>query len=188
MRRAIAGVLTGLHGLGWDEAREKPVDRLTALAASQNKRANEAMEAAFLRSLGQDLIAFRDSLRADMQASAVAKLAEAFHGRREFANLKPQQRTRIAAWAVQERVVDMCPSCSGAQEVPQFAGEEGYQPMEPCAACSGTGKRRYTNAERIAAMGQPFAKQMQEAHRIIATAEGMAVEGAVRLLRGWGSK
>lgn len=185
MKEAIIGVLTGMQGLGWDESREKPVDRLTALAAAQWRRADAASRASFLCSLGRDLIAFKGASRPDSWAEAVAKLAEALQCRK-LKNLSFGDRQRIAAWAVQEFAVDMCPSCLGAKEVPQFDGQEdGYQPMMSCRACSGSGKRRYTDGERAAAMGQSYAEAMNEAHRIIADAQGLAVSTAAAMLERW---
>lgn len=182
MKETLAATLTGLLGLGWDEAHEKPVDRLTALAAMQNQRAGEAQNAAVLRSLGQDVISFKYANRADTRESAIEKLADQLKRIRALEQ-RPVLRARIAAWALQEHVIDMCPRCTGRGEVPQFADQgDGYQPMLPCDPCNGTGKRRYSDAERIGATGGKHAEHFERAHEYITRAVHLADETAARML------
>lgn len=187
MKGTLAAALTGLQGLGWDEAREKPIDRLTALGAMQNQRADDANNASLMRSLGQDVIAFKFAHRADAREDAIDKLAAQLGKRTK---LRPSLRRRVAAWAIQEHVVDMCPRCKGALEIPmhQDAGE-GYQPMQPCPpapnGCDGTGKRRYSDAERIAATGAAHAEAFERAHEQITIAVHLAVRTAAAMLERW---
>lgn len=184
MKGTLAVSLTGLQGMGWGP-HEKPVDRVTAMAAMQNQRAHEAENAAAMRSLGQAIIAFKYSNRADMRDEAVQKLADQLHKIRKL-EMRPGLRMKIAGWALQEHVIDMCPRCQGAKEVQMHADAEGYQPMMPCPpmpeGCSGTGKRRYSDAERIAATGAAHGDHFARAHEYITRAEHLADETAERML------
>lgn len=189
MKEALAVTLVGLHGLGHDSARERPVDRLTAMAAMQNQRAGEAANAAALRSLGQDVIAFKYANRPDIREDAIDKLAAQLAHVRKL-ELRPGKRRIIAAWALQEHVIDMCPRCQGAKEVPMHADQDnGYQPMMPCPpspeGCNATGKRRYSDAERIAATGAAHADAFTKAHEYLTRAEHLANETAARMLERW---
>jgi hypothetical protein len=189
MKGTLAAALTGLQGLGWDEAREKPIDRLTALGAMQNQRADDANNASLMRSLGQDVIAFKFAHRADAREDAIDKLAAQLANLRKI-KLRPGLHRKVAAWALREHVVDMCPRCKGACEVPQFAGQDdGYQPMRPCPpapeGCDGIGRRSPSDVERIAATGGQHAEAFEKAHELITRAEHLAIETAARMLERW---
>lgn len=183
MKQSLAIALAGLQGLGTtDDHRERPVDRLGALAMAQIQRADNAARQSFLASLGGDLIAFKFGNRAASKLDAEAKLEVALAWRE--LRLRAGQRKRIAAWAIQEWAIDLCPVCKGAKEVPDHSDLEGAQPMKPCppspTGCGGSGKRRYSDEERIEALGETFARAMDEAHRLIGAAEDIATRETIR--------
>lgn len=185
MKETLAATLAGFRGLGWDEAHEKTVDRLTALGAMQNRRSNEALNAAHLRSLGQDVIAFKWANRADIREDAIDKLTL------QLMTLHRMERRaglcrKIAAWALQEYVIDLCPPCTGRGKVPQFEDQDdGRKPMIFCATCNGTGKRRYSDGERIEATGGSHGELFARAHGFITRAVYLADEAAARMLERW---
>jgi hypothetical protein len=187
MKGAFVGVLGGLQGLGWDEAREKPVDRLTALAAIQNATANRSLNTAHLCSVGKDLVAFKYSHRVASRAAAEEGLVLCLVDKRNRGQLQLSDTDiqRIASWAIHEWAVDVCNSCKGAREVPAAPEIEGVQPMKPCVTCHGTGRRRYEDHERITAMGQTFDRAMYEAHSLIAQAEALAIDLGKRMVGRW---
>jgi hypothetical protein len=188
MKAALVGVLGGLQNLDHDEAHERPVDRLGAAGmigrgaarARQAEKATNAERESILCSLGVDLIRFKYSNVAAARLDAEDMLALALAWRPRL-NLSRRERTRVARWAVQEWAIDLCPTCKGAKVVPDHdaKGLEGVQPMKPCCECGSTGKRRYSDAERVEALGATFEKAMMDAHEFIASAEGLAV-GRVR--------
>jgi hypothetical protein len=195
VKEAFIGVLTGLQGLG-DGITERPVDRLGAMgmaarrvpdqdrAGNQTARGQHACREATLCALGKDLIAFKGANRASAKADAedvLAALLASYSG----IGLKGRQRLIVARQAVMEFAIDMCPSCSGARKTPDHEGVEGTQPTSECLPCHGTGKRRYSDAERTAAMGRSFDKAMDKAHELIATAEALAVRRAKEMLERW---
>jgi hypothetical protein len=178
VKGAYIGVLTGLQGLGWDEAREKPVDRLTAISAIQNATANRALNTAHLCSLGKDLVAFKFAHRPASRDAAVTGLALALRDKKGL-KLSDVARWRVASHAIHEWAVDLCPTCLGAREIPDHdAPRDGPQPMKECGTCHSTGRRRYTDDERIQAMGELFEQAMYEAHSLISTAEALSIEQA----------
>lgn len=185
MREAFAAALGGFQGLGSDDAREKPVDRLTALAASQIARSKDVERQAALCSLGVDLMRFKDANCAGAKLDAEDKLSAALKWRSKQFKLSGAQRDVIARWAVMEHAIDLCPTCAGAREVPTHAQVVGQQPMKICPTCIGTGKRHYSDSERIEAMGRAFGREMQEAHRLIAEAVSLAHQMGMRMLERW---
>lgn len=189
MKQALALSLAGFQGLGGDDSRERPVDRVAAAGAIQIRHALEAKFNSELRSLGVDLIAFKFGNRASSKADAEDKLAIAIAHFPKL-RLSAKERTKIAKWAVQEWAIDMCPMCHGAKEVPDSRGIEieGRQPMKPCPptnGCGGTGKRRYSDAERMEALGAQFDRALSEAHGLIGRAEDLAVRAAKEMLERW---
>lgn len=205
MREALAGVLAGYQGLGGDDTRERPVDRLGALGlGAANKRqvelmANEALKGkqadreAALRVIGSCLIRFRDANCSSSRKDAedLLALALAWPARRGAAplNLKRRERDKVARQAIREWALDFCPVCKGVAEIPRFAEVEGSQPMSACppdpVGCGGTGRRRYSDAERAEAMGQPYSEAMQEAHGLISLAHSIAIRVAKEMLERW---
>lgn len=186
MKGVMALVLAGLQGLGSDESRERPVDRLTAMGAIQAARAGEVARISELNSLGIDLIAFKFGKRESSKQAAEEKLADvlawldakgkSYWGLR---SRDPRHLLKIAAWAIREWDVDYCPSCRGAKEI-SFYGEgfEGPQRMTICPDCRGTGKRRYSDGERADALGDANSRALAIAAGIIGQAEGQAVRHA----------
>lgn len=191
MKEAFAGVLAGFQGLGNDDSRERPIDRLGALGAIQIKReeqgarGKQADRTAALSALGVRLIAFKFGNCASSKADAEDMLASFIAWPTWDLKTKARQRPVIARQALMEHAIDFCPSCKGAKQVPDVENVEGKQPMTPCLPCDATGKRRYTDQERAAAMGQAFAREMDVAHRILGWAEALAVRGGKELLERW---
>lgn len=178
MRQILAAVLAGFQSLGSDESRERPVDRLGALAYA-------ALESE-LASLGVDLIAFKYGHRAASKAPAEAKLALLLAMPRNRLGLSAKQCSRVARHAVTEYLIDFCPVCRGAKEVPDRSGLEGTQPMKPCDGCGGTGVRRWSDSERSEALGGgDFGRALGLAHGYISKGAALAVSGAVRMLERW---
>lgn len=206
MKAALALALSGFQGLGSDDYRERAVDRLGAAGSVRNAGALEGCRReideqvrvshhaeleAHLNSLGVDLIAFKFGGRVRSRADAEDRLAgilswPAKDGGFKLA-LTSRQRDRVARWAVQEWTDDTCSQCKGAKESPDHerAGLEGPQRMKACPTCAGTGRRRYSDEERRAAMGEEFRKAMYEAHGIIGRAESMALRTAAGMLERW---
>lgn len=187
-KEQFAHCLSGPVSLAEDQWRERDVDRLHALAASQVKNADRAARQSHLASLGVSLIAVKAANRADEYARAVAKLAQMV--RRE-ARPRPSNTIclSVSRQAIQEYVVDFCPTCSGKGEVPDLEGLEGAQRMKPCPECGGHGKRRYSDSERAEAIGAENEKRaaylISRANYLISMAEDEAIRGARRLLERW---
>lgn len=199
MKESLVSVLTGLQSLAPDDSREKPVDRLHALGCAQRttiydhelKEFIDVGRAAHLCSLGTDLIAFKYAHRAESHWPAIVGLSEALAWRnpRFPLKLRDGQRSSVARWAVQEWVINFCPSCSGKGEIPDHSieGLEGRQPMKPCQTCAGTGLRRYDDNERREALGdlEHLERGLSVAHDLIGKAERLAVRTAKELLERW---
>lgn len=177
MKAALAAVLAGFQGLGADESRERPVDRLGAMAYA-------GLESQ-LASLGVDLIAFKYGHRAASKPRAEAQLAVILGWRSTRLDLSARQCSRVAKHAIVEWMIDMCPTCSGAQEIRDQSGVEGLQRMKPCPECYQTGLRRWSDQERVEALGGDFNKALDRAHFFISKASAYAVSGAARMLERW---
>lgn len=186
MKHALAATLGGFQSLDSDDSCERPVDRLAAAGAigRQVGRAQEAMRAATLCGLGVDLIAFKFGHRAASGPDAIDQLSAAMHWPQHKLSLKGVQWRRVAAWAVREWSVDICPTCKGAAVVPDHDQKdlEGAQPMKPCSECHATGKRRYRDSERAKALGGNFDEGLAVAHMLIGWAEGLAIAHAKKML------
>jgi hypothetical protein len=196
MKFALAVTLGGFQGLGsTPDNRERPVDRLTAMARaegpverrnqSQCERGDRAAMESFLCSLGVDLIAFKFGHRVASKSEAELKLAIALKWKQYGLKLTVAQSEKIAAWAVMEWALDFCPTCRGAKEIPNYQDVDGRQPMKPCTSCEGTGLRRYTDAERVEAMGQTFDRAIGWAQSLIAQSEALAVKLTKERLERW---
>lgn len=103
-------------------------------------------------------------------------------------------RVNVSRQAITEHIIDFCPTCRGAGEIPAQDGLEGAQRMKPCPECAGTGKRRYTDEERrvnLLLKAEEYrlgARLMAEAMAMIAVAEDEAIRTAKRLLERWGGR
>lgn len=180
MRESIAHALVGLSSLQSDDYRERPVDRLHALASAQ---INQAVRSGKLSSLGVSLIALKNANRPDEYPRAVDRLAKLLCHAKMKAN--EQTRTLIAMQAVQEYVIDFCPTCKGSGEIPDKDGLEGAQRMKTCPECGGHGKRRYSDPERVEALRlnlHDTQRWMAHAMSVISEAESEAYRTAHRLL------
>lgn len=192
MKEALAHALSGPVSLAEDEWRERPVDRLHALGSAQIERANRTARDSHLSSLGVSIVALRDANRPDEYARAIDRLSMLMRDMRPRAN--GEQCLKISRQAVHESVISFCPMCHGAREVPAQDGLDGAQRMVPCPpvdGCGGTGMRRYSDAERMEALGvqrsdlDKINAQMDYAHRLLAQAESEAIRTAIRLLERW---
>lgn len=188
-KEAFAHCLTGPISLAEDQWRERDVDRLHALASSQQLRANRTARESHLSSLGVSYIALKSANRPDELARAISKLAAFLQDFKPRAN--SEMRQRIAMQAIMECVIDFCPTCKGTGEIPAQDGVDGAQRMKECPECSGHGKRRYSDAERMGALQAPaddlfkIQRQLDFAISVLAEAESEAVRTAKRLLERW---
>lgn len=154
-----------------------------SIQRQQTGRANAAMWASYLTSLGRRLIAYKSAelitQRTPAEKKEGAKIAmnreyrastselaqqlkhvmnrKATRGRKQ-PRFNEQQRTLIALVAVDEFAHDYCQSCQGAGVIPTEAGLEGMQPTQECPVCRGGLKHRFTDREREAA----FIKHAEE--------------------------
>ena len=191
MREALAKSLSGPVNLD-EQAHERPVDRLHALASSQIERANRTARASKLASLGVSLIALKHANRADEYARAVERLADLLI----LARPKKSElfRVTISRQAIMEHCIDLCPCCKGAGEIPAQDGLDGAQRMKVCPECGGHGKSRYTDEERrvnLLLKAEEYnmgARFMAEAMGLIAEAEDQAIRSARQLLERWPAK
>lgn len=185
MKESLAHALSGPVSLAEDEWRERPVDRLHALAAAQSAYGRTAREAA-LSALGVSLIALKAANRADEYVRAVDRLAHMLRKAKPKPNA--ELRIRIARQAVHEFIVDFCGTCQGRGEIPDQEGLEGAQRMKPCPECGGHGKRRYSDSERLELIGGEAkfcGRWMADAMALISEAESEAVRTANKLLEKW---
>lgn len=117
--------------------------------------ANDAHRRAAMVSLGKHSKLFRHGNDAKERAHAVEELtimllrSKTHTGRRLIAF--PANICKcIAETAIDELAIDICPTCSGAGEIPDHSLKlEGRQPMTPCTTCHGSLRRSYSDDERI---------------------------------------
>ena len=194
MKRAFAAALGGLQSLRADEWRERPVDRLGALGSAQIAHWEGELDRTLLVSLGVDLVRFKLSGIASAEVVAQKKLSDILVWERWWGPapcpLSEQERKGISSWAVREWAGDKCPprpeGCGGALEVPSAEKPiDGAQPMMVCPKCRGTGVRRWTDAERIEAMGRAYPAEIDQAHAIIGSAERLAISHGMKMLERW---
>ena len=189
MREALAHCLTGPVSLKEDAHRERDVDRLHALACAQVVSCHRTAKASHLSSLGKSFLALKTANRPDELKECITRLAKCL----TWIKPKPseQMRLKLARQAIMESVVDMCPTCKGAGEIPAQDGLDGAQRMKSCPECGGHGRRRYNNLERIEAMEIEPAqlpkveRQLFNAFSFLSQAEAEAVRTAKRLLDRW---
>jgi len=189
LKEILARSLVGPISLMEDEWRERPIDRVHALASSQIERASRTAREAHLSSLGVSMIALKAANRADELERAVERLVTCILWIRP----KPTEALaeKIARQAVMETVVDFCPTCRGAGEIPDQEGLDGAQRMKVCPSCGGHGKRRYSNQERISALQieagelHKVNRYLTEALTFISRGEDEAIRTAARLLERW---
>lgn len=180
MKKTLAMALSGFQGLGSDDFRERPVDRLGAMAAIQIQRADKSAAESFMASLGVELIAFKFARRLSSRANAEDKLAIVLSWPQWKLKLSPRNRDLVSRWAVEEWAEDFCKPCTGSGISVDSRGV-----VRGCPECGGTKKRRYSDAERVSALGAAFDKPLSEAHGIIGRAEDLAVRGAKQMLERW---
>lgn len=188
MREALAAALS-IANLDEQEARERPVDRLHALASAQIRSVHRSRRSSALSSLGVSFIALKYSNRADELQPTIDKLAAFMTEVRPKPTLESSRR--VARWVVMEAVIDLCPTCKGAGEIPAQDGLDGAQRMKECPECGGHGKRRYSNHERIEGLQigpgelSKYERMLGEALALLNEAEAEAIRSAKKLLERW---
>lgn len=198
MKIALAVALGGALGMGSDDSRERPVDRVGAAGWSgrtvgMSERGSHEMRLAKLASLGVDLIAYKFGRRQLSGPAAESKLVAILAWPHWWTggkySLTDAEADAVALWSIHEWVEDKCAprphGCGGAREVPAEQGIDGAQRMILCSQCNGTGKRRWKDEERMGAMGKAFPDAMDKAHQIIAEAEALATRRCRELLERW---
>lgn len=209
MRAALIGVLGGYQSLSDDESCERPVNRLAAVGAAQitqgqrdaatlhdkrvemGERGKSLDRAAAYAALGVDLLRFKGANVSRARPDVEDQLAAILGWKSKGLKLTVRQCLLVARQAVMEQTIDYCPRCLGAMKVPDHdqKGLQGSQPMKPCPpapeGCDGTGKRRYSDAERAELLGPGFDAALSEAHEILSRAEDSAVSAGKRLLERW---
>lgn len=164
------------------------------MGAAQIEKARDCEREAIIASLGVDLLRYKwagvDRAGPDAELQLCAILAWPKWWKGGKVGLKPGQREIVACWAIHEWANQSCPprpdGCGGKGEVPAAGHSiDGTQPMRPCPVCSGTTRRRWKDEERLEAMGDLYGEGMGQAHRIIATAEALALRRGKELLERW---
>lgn len=180
MREALAAALSGPVNLDEQESRERPVDRLHALAAASRE--------SHLSSLGVSFMGLRIANCPRRHSETVSKLFDLMPKK----GITRELRLKISLYAVQERIADFCPRCHGKKEIPDTPGLDGAQRMKPCPpdpeGCGGSGVRRYSDHERKEALGlemhdyRRVERFLNDALGLLNSAEASAVRSARRLL------
>ena len=173
MKASLAGALSGWQGMGSDDSCERPVDRVAAAGAIQIAKAKEAERTADLCGLGVDLVAWKYGGRDTSGRDAIDMLAMILAWPSWKLKTTAKERDVIAWWAATEWKLDGCIPCTGSGIYINVAGVVGT-----CPACGGSRRRRYGDDERVEAMGAPYTRAMDVAHRILGWAEGLAVDRA----------
>ena len=181
MKESLVAVLSGYQSLGHDDSRERPVDRLGALAYAQIGPDGDS----FLASLGVDLYCLKYAAREDSREPAAAKLASVLGWERNKLHLSYKQCLKISRWAIGEWVYENCIACGGTKEVPNHQDISGAQPMKPCEDCLATGLRKWTDSERVQALGRAHGKPLGVAHAYIGASVAEAIRGAKKMLEHW---
>ncbi len=196
-REALAHALSGPVSLAEDQWRERDVDRLHALASAQIGKGIRTEREALLAGLGKSWIALRDSRRTDEMPEVLSGLIACLMWSRPRPTVKAADK--VARWVIIERVHENCPTCKGRKEIPDtdrmagriFTEGDGAVPMRMCPECNGTGKHRYSNAERISGMGinagelHKYDRLLCDAEMWLAQAESQAIRSTMRLLERW---
>lgn len=189
MKEALAHCLTGPVNLDEQEARERPVDYIHAMAMAQQVTVHRTHHDAHLAALGLSWYALKGANRPDAFQDVLDRLAACllWSGGR----MSRKDRQKIAHQAVMESLVDSCPTCAGTGEIKAYEEIEGTQRMKQCPECGGHGKRRYSNAERIAGLEinptelVKYERKLSEALGYLAQAEKEVTITALRLMEHW---
>lgn len=165
--------------LTYQSDHERDWDRLTALAWGCIRSDRRSSREAQLSSLGISLIAFRHAHLPSYQERALQELTEALEWRTK--GLRHHRRELIARQAIEEWVLDVCPSCLGAG-----SGLDERGVSRPCVPCGTSGKRRWSDEDRKTILGpqaNKLASAIGTAHSLIALSVHIATEFAERMLR-----
>ena len=156
----------------------------------QVENAQRAVKQAALVTLGMRTMALKYANRSDIYQDAVERLSQELLGPLKY--IDEAERTEIARdlarAALQEHVIDMCPTCKSSGEIPDCDQKEGMQPMKMCPTCAGTGGRAYSEAERALSLDQDINGKVvrygfRAAIEIIQQAEKMAREHWIQVLK-----
>lgn len=210
MKESLAHALSGPVSLAEDEWRERPVDRLHAIASSQILRDQDAKcrwarRSVALCSLGVDVYPYLTQPDGSAGVSAAFlraqnKLVE-YLGWNEFRHelsLRRSTKIAVARQALLEHKNSTCRVCNGKTDenkipsipdvdrLKNWKEGDGPVPMKACPACNGTGKHQWTDDERFNSMGikhKVIDKAMSVAHELISSAT-IELEIRTRNLRG----
>lgn len=197
MKEALAHALSGIASLAEDAWRERPVDRLHALASSQISNGVRTEREAILAALGKSWMALRDARCTKEMPEVLDGLIACLMWSRPKPTAKAADK--VARWIIIERVHENCPTCRGRKEIPdtdkmggrEIAEGSGAIPMRECPECKGTGKHIYSNRERIEGMGigagelHKYQKLLFDAEMWLAQAESQCIRSTKRLLERW---
>lgn len=201
MREALARSLSGLVNLDEDDHSERPVDRIHAIALAQTRAVNDARFRAILVPLGRLLLPLVDDVSRKYEAEGIKALQLFIAGEKRL-RVREETAWFIAKQSIEEARSQRCKVCKGVTDVPdgttsipdveRMAGKtvwEGPVPLKTCPACKGTGKRRWTDAERAEVVGEAarFDAAFSFAHGVISMAIHEALRGYVPALKDWGN-
>lgn len=142
---ALARSMSG--GLTYDSEHDgNGLDLLTAMACGSVTSTSRAARESILNSLGVSLIALKMAGRADLFKRAVIELKDCLRWR--IRKMGQRDRLLVAKVVIDEWVQDGCHMCRGAKHIFDEGGVK-----RPCMVCVGTGKHRYSDAERAEALG-----------------------------------
>lgn len=136
--------------LSWDPDEEKDIDILTAMGLT-DMIGKVNMLGGLLYALkgaavtrSQFYFPGSDRYLQD-QRNAAATLSDVARNHRSVRALRRPMRDSLATLAITEWLHENCPKCGGAEEA-----LSGNGVMIQCSVCHGSGKRRFSNYERIA--------------------------------------
>jgi hypothetical protein len=185
--------------------------KIAAVGAAKNvdawaQKLDSAQRAAYMAhmvSIGMTFLALRNGLASHLHKRAVAELAgellirhrriiatdfefwvdESIRHGEKIQSPDHLSAVAVARQAIQEHIIDVCPTCSGRGEVPDHDVEhlDGPQPMKLCDTCGGSGSRRYSTDERKQALSasvdhRRVNDRLDEAIQVIRNAESYAIE------------
>lgn len=196
MRELLAQVLTSPVSLQEDEWRERPVDRLHAIACAQASTGRYNLSL-----IGRHVFAFYvlppdDKESGPALVKAREALANALLAPGHKLGLTHETAHLVALQALREGRDATCRTCKGRKDamgfhsvpdVKKLAGwreGDGPVPMTLCPACDGTGKHRFSDREREQMVGADAPKAFSVAHSLISRAIDTLERKARKLLRG----
>lgn len=199
MREALVRVLTSPTNLDEQDHAERPIDRLHAVASAQCRAIDRARRAAVLVPLGRLLLPIVDGQSDRFHKEAEEALSLCLSWKEYRLRVHGDISRAVARQAIYEAQNARCKVCRGITDVPngtcsipdleKMAGKKvwtGPVPLKPCPACNGTGKRRFTDAERerVVLDAVRYAEALAVAHSIISESTSMVLDQYRHILRG----